>query len=56
MYLLTEEIMRLWEETKPWRKGSTLREDAPNNIKQKAEKIKALAKQEEQKQIALMFK
>ena len=56
MYLVTEEALKLWKETKPWRNGAALKEDAPEDIKQKAQKIITLMKQEEQRQIALMFK
>ena len=36
--------------------GAALKDDAPENIKKKAQKIITLMKQEEQRQIALMFK
>lgn len=54
MYVGTDETIELWKEVHPWMKGAILRPDAPEEIKEKFERVLRLMDEEEEKQIRMM--
>lgn len=54
MYIGNAETRKLWDELRPWMRGAKLREDAPDEIKEKLELYKRLMDEEEERQIKMM--
>lgn len=54
MRMLNKEMKKLWDEIRPWMDGAKIVDDAPVEAKKKAERIKEIIKNEEEKMINMM--
>lgn len=54
MRIVNEEMNKLWKEIKPWREGARLKADAPEEVKEKYNRVLQIMDEEEEKQISMM--